>query len=67
MSDERVEFENEKVRVLRIRYGSPEKSVMHGHPDGVLACLTGFRGRRMVGGAKRQGGNHFNSLMKAPA
>jgi hypothetical protein len=28
----KVEFENEKVRVLRIKYGSHEKSVMHGHP-----------------------------------
>jgi hypothetical protein len=40
-----VEFENEKVRVLRIRYGSHEKSVMHGHPDGVMVCLTSFRGK----------------------
>ena len=28
----RVELENEKVRVLRVRYGPHEKSVMHGHP-----------------------------------
>ena len=27
-----VEFENEQVRVLRIKYGPGEKSVMHGHP-----------------------------------
>jgi hypothetical protein len=27
-----VEMEDEKVRVLRIRYGPHEKSVMHGHP-----------------------------------
>lgn len=31
----KVEFENEKVRVLRINYGAHEKSVMHSHPDSV--------------------------------
>jgi quercetin dioxygenase-like cupin family protein len=41
----KVEFENEKVRVLRIKYGSHEKSVMHGHPDSVMVSLTGFRGK----------------------
>ena len=31
----KVDFENDRVRVLRINYGPHEKSVMHGHPDGV--------------------------------
>jgi quercetin dioxygenase-like cupin family protein len=35
-----VEFENEQVRVLRIRYGPREKSVMHQHPAGVAIMLT---------------------------
>ena len=35
-----VEFENEHVRVLRIRYGPGEKSVMHEHPAGVAVLLT---------------------------
>ena len=35
-----VEFENEKVRVLRIKYGPREKSVMHGHPALVGVMLT---------------------------
>lgn len=26
-----VEFENDRVRVLRIRFGPHERSVMHGH------------------------------------
>jgi hypothetical protein len=30
-----VELENDKVRVLRIRYGPHEKSVMHAHPPTV--------------------------------
>ncbi len=36
----KVEFENERVRVLRISYGPGEKSVMHYHPDSVAAFLT---------------------------
>ena len=39
-----LEFENEKIRVLRIKYGPGEKSVMHAHPDGLLVALTSFRG-----------------------
>ena len=35
-----VEFENDKVRLLRIKYGPGEKSVMHGHPPGVIVFLT---------------------------
>jgi quercetin dioxygenase-like cupin family protein len=36
----KVEFENDKVRVLRITYGPGEKSVIHGHPDNVAVFLT---------------------------
>lgn len=36
----RVEFENSKVRVVRIKYGPKEKVVMHSHPAGVLVFLT---------------------------
>jgi hypothetical protein len=35
-----VEMENDKVRVLRIRYGPHEKSVMHCHPELVGVMLT---------------------------
>jgi|SRR5262245_47170848 len=35
-----VELENEKVRVLRIRYGPKEKSTMHSHPALVGVMLT---------------------------
>ena len=31
----KVEFENSRVRVLRVKYGPHEKSVMHRHPDAV--------------------------------
>jgi quercetin dioxygenase-like cupin family protein len=36
----KVEFENEKVRVLRITYGPGDKSVMHEHPEGVVIFLS---------------------------
>jgi len=35
-----VELENERVRVLRIKYGPREKSVMHSHPATVAVFLT---------------------------
>lgn len=40
-----VEFENDQVRVLRIRYGPREKSVMHKHPAGVAIFLTDSNAR----------------------
>jgi quercetin dioxygenase-like cupin family protein len=36
----KVEFENEKVRILRIKYGPGEKSVMHSHPNAVAVFLA---------------------------
>jgi quercetin dioxygenase-like cupin family protein len=35
-----IELENERVRVLRIRYGPREKSQMHAHPALVGVMLT---------------------------
>jgi quercetin dioxygenase-like cupin family protein len=36
----KVTFENEQVRILKITYGSKEKSVMHEHPNAVAVFLT---------------------------
>jgi len=36
----KTEFENDRVRVLRITYGPGEESVMHYHPDDVAVFLT---------------------------
>ena len=36
----KVEIENERVRVLRIKYGPGEKSVMHSHPEAIAVFLT---------------------------
>jgi len=40
-----AEFENDRVRVLRIRYGPNEKSVMHFHPRNVAVFLTDAQGQ----------------------
>ena len=40
-----VEFENDRVRVLRIKYGPGEKSQMHAHPASVGVFLTNLNGR----------------------
>ncbi len=37
----KVEFQNDRVRVLRINYAPGEKSVMHSHPANVAVFLTG--------------------------
>jgi quercetin dioxygenase-like cupin family protein len=36
----KVEFENDRVRVLRIKYNPGEKSVMHSHPESIGVFLT---------------------------
>ena len=43
----KVEFENERVRVLRIKYGAGEKSVMHSHPEAIAVFLTDAHHRRV--------------------
>jgi quercetin dioxygenase-like cupin family protein len=50
----RVEFENDRVRVLHVTYGPREKSVMHGHPDAVAVFLTDNRGRFNLPGGKSE-------------
>jgi len=41
----KLEFENDDVRVLRIKVGPKEKSVMHKHPDAVAIFLTDVNGK----------------------
>ena len=51
----KVEFENEKVRVLRITYGPGDKSVMHSHPEGVAVFLTdGFAKMNLPDGTSQE-------------
>lgn len=35
-----VEFENEQLRVLRIRYAPGDESVMHHHPQSIAVVLS---------------------------
>jgi ketosteroid isomerase-like protein len=35
-----IEFENDRVRILRIKYGPGEKSIMHEHPASVAVLIT---------------------------
>lgn len=39
----KVESENSRVRIVRVKYGPHEKSVMHSHPDLVAIFLTDGR------------------------
>ena len=41
----KVEFENDKVRVLRISYGPGEKSTMHSHPNAVAVFIADARAK----------------------
>ena len=40
-----VEFENSQVRVLRVKMGPHEKSVMHRHPNLVAVFITDLNGK----------------------
>lgn len=40
----KVEFENDQVRVLRIKVGPKEKSIMHQHPNAVAIFMTDVNG-----------------------
>ncbi len=41
----KVEFENEQVRVLRVKVGPNEKSIMHRHPNAVAIFMTDVNGK----------------------
>jgi len=50
-----VEFENDEVRVLRIKYGPHEKSVIHEHPANVAVFLTDVDGKFTLPDGKKVG------------
>src|SRR5436309_2208241 len=41
----KVEFENDRVRVLHVTLGPHEKTPIHYHPEYILIALTANRGR----------------------
>jgi len=68
-----VEFENEKVRVLRIKYAAHEKSPMHSHPPLVGIFLTPHHSRHTLpdGTVMELSGNtgdvrYLDSIVHAP-
>jgi len=50
----KVESENARVRVLRVKYGPHEKSVMHSHPDAVAIFQTDGRVKFTYPGGKTE-------------
>lgn len=50
----KVEFENDQMRVLRIKYGVGEKSVMHDHPAALAVFLTDGQTRFTLPDGKAQ-------------
>ncbi len=50
----KVEFENSQVRVLRVKVGAGEKSIMHRHPNAVAIFVTDLNGKFTFPGGKTQ-------------
>ena len=50
----KVEFENRTVRVLRVKYGPHEKSVMHSHPNAVAIFQSDGRVKFTYPGGKSE-------------
>lgn len=50
----KVEFENSRVRVLRVKVGPHEKTVMHSHPDAVIVVVSGGKTRFTLPGGKTE-------------
>ena len=64
----KVEFENAKVRVLRVSYGAGETSVMHYNPDAVIVSLTGDKTRMSTpDGKSREDATKAGGVIWAPA
>ena len=63
-----VEFENDAVRVLRIKYGPGEESVMHSHPDSVAVFLTDIEAQMTLpDGSTHQATNPARDASFTPA
>jgi quercetin dioxygenase-like cupin family protein len=49
-----VVSENDQVRILKVRYGPHEKSIMHSHPNTVAVFLTDAKGTFTFPDGKKQ-------------
>jgi len=64
----KVDFENDRVRVLRVNYGAHEKSVMHSHPDSVAVFQNEIRCRFTFPDGKTEDHNfHPGQTLFTPA
>ena len=64
----KVEFENDKVRVLRVSYAAGETSVMHYNPDSVIVSLTGDKTRMTTpDGKSREASAKAGEVIWSPA
>lgn len=64
----KLEFENELVRILRIKYGPKEKSVMHDHYSGVVVFLRDSKGQfTLPDGSTVQTSGKAGDVQWAPA
>ena len=50
----KAEFENDKVRVLRVKIGPRGKTAMHSHPDAVVIAVTDTKVRHTFPDGKTQ-------------
>ncbi|MEK6410417.1 MAG: hypothetical protein AABN34_26135 [Acidobacteriota bacterium] len=63
-----VMLDNDQVRVLKIRYGPKEKSVMHEHPAGVVVFLNNAQVKfTLPDGSKVDGGGKAGDVQFADA
>ncbi len=64
----KVEFENDRVRVLRVSYDAGDKSVMHYNPDSVIVSLTGDKTRMTTpDGKSREASARPGEVIWSPA
>jgi len=63
-----VEHENDQLRVIRIKYGPGEKSVMHYHPVGMAVYLTDVHGSfELPDGSTQPADGKAGQTMLSPA
>ncbi len=63
-----VEAEDDRVRVLRVRYGAGETSVPHTHPAHVAICLTDLHIRfNDQGGGPQEAQATAGQVIQVPA
>lgn len=64
----KVEFENAQVRVLRVKVGPHEKSIMHKHPNAVAIFVTDVNGKfHFPDGTSQEMGRKAGEALWTPA